>query len=353
MLRHAAPAAEAPLELADVPEPQPGPGEVRLRVRACGVCRTDLHTVEGDLELPVLPITPGHQVVGVVDAVGPGVDAALLGERRGVTWLWRACGTCPACRRGEENLCEGPLFTGLHRAGGYAEAMVVPAATTVPIPDAFGDVDAAPLLCAGVIGYRALRLSDLRPGERLALFGFGASAHLVIQVARHWGCEVVVYTRGAERQRLARELGAAWAGPAPAPGSPSRGGGAVEDPWRPAAEPAPGPADRAIIFAPAGDVVPSALAAVRPGGTVAVNAVHMTDIPQFPYRLLHGERTLRSVAHVTRRDARDFLRLAADVPVRAAIDVYPFADANRALRDLKAGAVRGAAVLAVAPAKLP
>ncbi|MFS8641240.1 MAG: SDR family oxidoreductase [Symbiobacteriaceae bacterium] len=206
-LHRPAAATGEPLGLAEVPEPEPGPGEIRLRVRACGVCLTDVHTVEGDLIPPAYPVVPGHQVVGIVDAVGPGVEGVRPGERRGAFWLHRACGRCPACRRGDENLCPDAAFTGLHVPGGYAEAMVVPAAYTVPIPAAFSDAEAAPLLCAGIIGYRALRLSGLQPGERLALFGFGSSAHLVIQVARHQGCEVVVYTRSEGHRRLARELG--------------------------------------------------------------------------------------------------------------------------------------------------
>ncbi|HEY8393607.1 MAG TPA: zinc-dependent alcohol dehydrogenase family protein, partial [Thermaerobacter sp.] len=358
----------------EVPQPEPGPGEIRLRVRACGVCLTDVHTVEGDLIPPAYPVIPGHQVVGIVDAVGPGVEGVRPGERRGAFWLHRACGHCPACRRGDENLCPDAAFTGLHVPGGYAEAMVVPAAYTVPIPAAFSDAEAAPLLCAGVIGYRALRLSGLQPGERLALFGFGSSAHLVIQVARHQGCEVVVYTRSERHRRLARELGARWAGgaevlagggPGDEPGwggyragtaaqgtagdtgyAGTSAGGAGEG-GDPAGAGTPPVCDRAIIFAPAGELVPLALRAVRPGGTVVINAVHMSDIPSFPYRLLHGERSVRSVAHVTRRDAEEFLRLAAQIPLRVKTRLYAFDEANQALRDVKHSAVDGAAVLIV------
>ena len=342
----------ARLRLGERPLPEPGPGEVRLVVRACGVCHTDLHTVEGELSPSLQPITPGHQVIGIVDAVGPGVTGIRLGERRGVFWLHRACGRCDACRRGDENLCPDAAFTGLDAHGGYAEAMVAPAAYTVPIPAGFSDAEAAPLLCAGVIGYRALRLSELKPGECLALFGFGASAHLVLQVARHWGCQVIVYTRGESRRRLARELGAVWAGGAEILSDAATGRPSPAPPAQPSAPPGrsslPPVADRAIIFAPAGELVPLALRAVRPGGTVAINAVHMSDIPSFPYRLLHGERTLRSVAHVTRADAEEFLRLAATIPIRVRTQVYPFSAADRALADLKAGAVDGAAVLQVA-----
>ncbi|MFO7274993.1 MAG: zinc-dependent alcohol dehydrogenase family protein [Bacillota bacterium] len=373
-LHRPAAATGEPLGLAEVPEPEPGPGEIRLRVRACGVCLTDVHTVEGDLIPPAYPVVPGHQVVGIVDAVGPGVEGVRPGERRGAFWLHRACGRCPACRRGDENLCPDAAFTGLHVPGGYAEAMVVPAAYTVPIPAAFSDAEAAPLLCAGIIGYRALRLSGLQPGERLALFGFGSSAHLVIQVARHQGCEVVVYTRSEGHRRLARELGARWAGGAEVLAAddpvahPGRGGhregmvaqgtgrgtgdartsgSGVNQGGDGAGTGAPPLCDRAIIFAPAGELVPLALRAVRPGGTVVINAVHMSDIPSFPYRLLHGERTVRSVAHVTRRDAEEFLRLAARIPIRVKTRLYAFEDANQALRDVKRSAVDGAAVLVV------
>ena len=353
-LSHPAPAISRPLQLAEVPEPQPGPGEIRLRVRACGVCLTDVHIAEGDLVPPAYPVTPGHQVVGVVDAVGPGVEGIRLGERRGAFWLHQACGRCEACRRGEENLCPHARFTGLHAPGGYAEAMVVPAAYTVPIPPAFDDATAAPLLCAGVIGYRALRLSGLEPGERLALFGFGASAHLVLQVARHWGCEVVVFTRSPAHRELARRLGAAWAGGAeelapvpdePAlPGTPAAARGGSFPPV-PAGGGIPLPCDRAIVFAPAGELVPLALRAVRPGGTVVINAVHMTDIPSFPYRLLHGERVLRSVAHVTRGDAEAFIALAGSLPLEVTVQRFRFDQANEALAAVKQSRVRGAAVL--------
>lgn len=400
-LMRPADARTAPLRLSEVDEPEPGPGEIRLRVRACGVCLTDVHIAEGDLVPPEYPVTPGHQVVGVVDAVGPGVEGIRPGERRGAYWLHQACGRCEACRRGEENLCPHARFTGLHVPGGYAEAMVVPAAYTVPVPPAFDDATAAPLLCAGVIGYRALRLSGLRAGERLALFGFGSSAHLVLQVARHQGCQVVVFTRSPAHRELARRLGAAWAGgaevlrrdepavpgtPAAAGGGPSepglggaaangrthpsparaeeqgRDGKAMDDPRFPRAvgeEPPdaeiPLPCDRAIVFAPAGELVPLALRAVRPGGTVVINAVHMSDIPSFPYRLLHGERVLRSVAHVTRRDAEEFMALAAALPLQVAVQRYPFDQANRALADVKESRVNGAAVLVVgeAPRRRP
>jgi len=314
-----------PLRLEDIEEPHAGPGQVRLRILACGVCHTDLHTVEGELDLPSLPIIPGHEVVGVVDEIGEGVEGIEPGDRRGAYWLHEACGECEPCRRGEENLCESPRFTGLHANGGYAEWMVVPARYTVPIPDMFGDVEAAPLLCAGIIGYRSLRLSDLQPGESLALFGFGASAHVVIQVARYWDCEVLVYTRSREHQEHALELGARWAGP----------------PY----DKIPALADRAITFAPVGEIVPAALRAVRPAGTVAINAVYMTDIPSFPYDLIYGERTLRSVANVTRQDAVEFMQLAPEIPVETTTVPYPFEEAHQALRDMKHSRINGAAVL--------
>ena len=321
-------AARGPLVLREIAAPEPGPGEVRLRVAACGVCHTDLHTAEGELALPRLPIVPGHQVVGTVDAVGPGVPAAVLGRRLGAYWLRKACGTCPACLRGEENLCERAEFNGLHGDGGYAEWMTVPFAYTVAIPERMESQAAAPLLCAGVIGCRSLRLSDFVPGSSVALFGFGASAHLVLQLAARQGAEVYVFTRGASHRRLALQLGAAWAG---APG-----------------EAAPRLADCAVTFAPVGSVVPQALAAVRAGGTVAINAVHMSDIPQMPYALLYGERKLRSVANLTAQDAREFIELADRLDIRAEFTRYPFAAANEALRDMKASRVDGAAVLDVA-----
>lgn len=323
------PAEENPLRPEELPVPVPGPGQVRLRVRACGVCHTDLHTVEGELPLRRLPVIPGHQVVGVIDQIGPqdpGQGPALrVGDRVGIPWVHWTCGSCDHCRRGEENLCERALFTGLDVNGGYAEYAVAPADFVVPIPDVFSDTEAAPLLCAGIIGYRSLRLAGVQPGETLALFGFGASAHLAIQVARHWGCRVYVFTRSREHQRLARELGAAWAGSA--------------------GEQAPSPADRAITFAPAGDLIPVALGALRRGGTLAINAVHLDRVPAFDYRLLYWERTVRSVANSTRQDALEFMEIAARIPIRVTTRVYPLEEANRALQDLKHRTVSGAAVL--------
>lgn len=321
------PVEESPLSLRDLPTPQPGPGEILLRVRACGVCHTDLHTVEGELALPRLPVVPGHQVVGTVAEVGEGVRTFRPGDRVGVPWLYSSCGTCAFCRRGEENLCENAQFTGLHVDGGYAEYMVARADFAYPIPEHFSDAEAAPLLCAGIIGYRSLRLSEVKPGERLGLFGFGASAHLAIQVARHWGCEVFVFTRSEEHRRLAQDLGAAWTG-------------------APDQEP-PVPLDRAILFAPAGHLVHNVLRALRRGGTLAINAIHMSPIPELPYALLYWERTIRSVANSTRRDAQEFLQVAAEIPVQTTVEEYPLEEANRALAQLKRGQVRGAAVLRI------
>jgi len=327
MLREARPIEEHPLKEVEVPEPTPGPGEVRIRVRACGVCHTDLHTVEGELDLPRLPIIPGHQIVGVVDQLGAEVTRFRLGDRVGVAWLHSSCGQCDFCRRGLENLCDQARFTGLHADGGYAQYTVVPADFAYPIPSGFPDLQAAPLLCAGVIGYRSLRLSEIQPGERLGLYGFGASAHVTIQVARHWGCEVFVFTRSEEHKQHARELGAAWVGDA------------RDEP--------PVLLDSAITFAPAGWIVLEALRVLRKGGTVAINAIHMSPIPEMKYGLIYGERTLRSVANMTRRDAEELLQLAAQIPIHTDVEVYPLAEANRVLQRLKDRLVRGAAVLEI------
>lgn len=327
ILRAPRPAEENPLEPADLRLPEPGPGEVRLRVLACGVCHTDLHLAEGEIALPRLPVVPGHQVVGVVEAVGPDVAPGAAGTRVGAPWLYWACGRCEYCRRGQENLCPEARFTGQHADGGFGEAMIAPAGFVYPIPDGFPDEQAAPLLCAGVIGYRSLRLSEIEPGGRLGLYGFGASAHVTIQVARHWGCQVYVFTRGEEHQRHALGLGAAWTGQA-------------QD--RP-----PAPLDSAITFAPAGWLVPHALRALRPGGTLAINAIHMSPIPEMPYDLIYGERTVRSVTNATRRDALELLKLAAEIPIRTDVESYPLAEANAVLQRLKRAEIRGAAVLTI------
>ncbi len=328
VLHAPAPIARRPLELEERERPEPGPGSVRVAVHACGCCRTDLHVVEGDLDLPALPIVPGHQVVGVVEELGPGCTRLAIGERVGVAWLHWACGVCAYCRRGEENLCEVARFTGWTVDGGYADALTVPEDFAVQLPAALSDLAAAPLLCAGVIGYRALRRAEVQPGERVALLGFGASAHLALQVLAYWGCEVVVLTRGERHRALARELGAAWVGDA--------------------AELPPEPCDRAVVFAPAGELVPVALQVVRPGGTVSLAGIHMSAIPSFDYALLWRERTLRSVANMTRRDAEEFMAIAAEAPVQAAVDTYPLEAAGEALDAIAHDAVRGAAVLEVA-----
>lgn len=306
-------------------DPEPDPGDVRVRVSACACCRTDLHVAEGDLDLPRLPIIPGHQAVGVVDAVGAGCTRLRVGARVGVAWLHRACGVCRFCTRGEENLCEAAVFTGWTVDGGYADALIVPEDFAVRLPEGVSDLEAAPLLCAGVIGYRALRRAEVEPGERVALLGFGASAHLALQVLRHWGCDTVVMTRGETHRALARELGASWVG-------------GIEDA-------PPDECDRAVVFAPAGKVVPVALRAIRPGGTVALAGIHMTTIPPLDHALLWRERSLRSVANMTRRDAEEFMALADDAGVRASYVTFPLEDANDALAAIASDAVRGAAVL--------
>jgi alcohol dehydrogenase, propanol-preferring len=306
------------------------PGEVVIAVAACAVCRTDLQLVEGDLPARRVPVVPGHQVVGVVTAVGEGVTDRAPGDRVGVAWIAATCGTCRFCRRGDENLCEQSTFTGWDHDGGYATEMCARADFTVPLPEGVTDVEAAPLLCGGVIGYRSLRVAGIGPhsnGRRLGLFGFGASATQVIQVARHWGVEVHVCTRSEREQERARALGATWAG-------------GYDDP-------PPAPLDAAITFAPVGSVVLAALDAVDRGGVVAVNAIHLDRIPEFDYDRLWWERSLRSVANVTREDVARFLELAAVVPIRTEAEVLPLDDANTALRRLAAGDVSGSFVLAI------
>ena len=317
--------AEGPLRPVQRDEPAPGPGELLLQLTACAVCRTDLQLATGDLAARRLPIVPGHQAVGRVAAVGEGVAGWSVGDRAGAYWLFGTDGTCRFCRSGRENLCESAEFTGWDRDGGFAEAMLARADVAARIPDGFADLDAAPLLCGGVIGYRALRISGIEPGGRLGLYGFGASASLCIQVARHWGCEVHVRARSeAERQR-ALELGAASAG-------------GYDDP-------PPHPLDAAITTAPVGDVVMAALRAMDRGGIVAVNAIHLDRVPEFPYDWLWWERQLRSVANVTRRDATEFMALAASIPIKTEAQLFPLEAANEALKALDAGAIRGAAVL--------
>ena len=326
VLHHPAPIASRPLTIEDLPIPEPGPGEVLLRVEACGVCRTDLHIAAG--ELPPLrgAITPGHQIVGRVEKLGQGIAGLEPGTRVGVSWLGGVDGACPLCRKGRENLCDHPAYTGYSVNGGYAEYTVARADFLIPLPDQPAATDLAPLLCAGIIGFRSLRVAEVAPGDRVGLFGFGASAHLAIGVLRHWNCEVYVSTRGASHQQLARDRGAAWVGDA------------TERP--------PVPLDCAVTFAPSGDVVLAALASLRKGGIVAINAIHLDRIPQFDYdSLLWGERQLRSVANMTRQDGRDFVALAAKIGICPRTTVFRLADVNDALLAVANDAVDGAAVV--------
>ncbi len=314
-----------PLKLVDLPCPEPGPGQLRIKVSACGVCHTDLHIAEGDIALPRLPTVPGHEIVGVVDALGEGVTRFPLGARVGVPWLHRSCGTCRHCAAGEENLCGSIELTGLHVDGGFAEWTLAEEDFAYAIPERFSDTEAAPLLCAGVVGYRALRRSGARPGHRLGLYGFGASAHIVLQIARAWDCEVFVFTRSEHHRRLARSLGAVWAK------------GTDEDPGA--------LMDESIIFAPAGPLVPLALAGLEHGGTLVLGGIHMSDIPALPYDLLWHERTVASVANSTRQDVIDLLQVAAEIPIRSAVEPFRLEESNDVLSKLKAGKVNGAAVL--------
>ncbi len=317
-----------PLRHADLPVPEPGPGQVLVGVHTCGVCRTDLHVVDGDLTEPKLPLVPGHQIVGTVERAGEGAERFAVGDRVGVPWLGWTDGECRYCRSGRENLCDRARFTGYDTDGGYAEAAVADERFCFPIPDDYPDLQAAPLLCAGLIGYRALRLCG-DDAERIGFYGFGASAHILCQVAAHQGRRVFAFTRAgdSEGQHFARRVGAEWAG-------------AVEDQ-------APELIDAAIIFAPVGELVPAALRASAKGATIVCAGIHMSDIPEFPYEILWGERAVRSVANLTRRDGEEFLELAPRVPVRTEVQVYPLQDANTALDDLRAGRLAGAAVLSV------
>ena len=379
LLRRIAPIDSAPLELVDLPTPEPGPGEVRIRVRCCAICRTDLHVIEGDLPPQKMPLVPGHQIVGIVDRLGPPLAASRqeppleLGQRVGVAWLRHTCGHCGFCTRGQENLCESARFTGYHADGGYAEYAVAPAAFCYELPPAptknlpspigrgvggeappsvetsfdaarsaltltlsqrergpvgFSDIEAAPLLCSGIIGYRALRRCNLPPGGRLALYGFGSSAHVVIQIAIARGCEVYVVTRGENHRELARRMGAVWVG---------------ED-----AAQMPVKVDSAIMFAPAGELVLPALESLNKGGTLSLAGIYMTPIPQMDYqRYVFYERDIRSVTCNTRQDGRDLLAEAAAIPIRPHTTLYPLADANRALQDLKHDRISGTGVLMI------
>ena len=324
-LRAPAKVESNPLVFGDVPKPEPASGEILIRVEVCGVCRTDLHVIEGELPSRKFPIVPGHQAVGHVAATGAGAGRLAIGSRVGVAWLHKTDGTCEYCRRGEENLCDNPQFTGYTVNGGYAEYVVAPEDFVYPLPEILVAEQAAPLLCAGIIGYRCLRLSGVNAGARLGLYGFGAAGHVAIQVARYWGVEVYASSRDARHQALARELGAVWTG------------GILDAP--------PEKLDAAIVFAPAGEIVPAALAVLKKGGRLILGGIHMSDIPAFPYSLLYEERVIRSVANNTRKDGHEFLRLAAEIPVKTHVQVYPLAEANRALNALKNDAIRGAAVL--------
>jgi alcohol dehydrogenase, propanol-preferring len=329
-------AAGQPLRWTETPDPVAGPGQLVLRVHACGVCRTDLHIADGELTAPKLPLVMGHQIVGTVVGLGAGVDRFRLGDRVGVPWLGWTDGDCRYCRSQRENLCDRARFTGYQIDGGYAEMAAADQRYCLPIPAGYPDLQAAPLLCAGLIGFRALRLAG--PPEqagKLGFYGFGAAAHILTQVARHEGRQVFAFTRRGDEagQRFARRLGAVWAGSA--------------------GDPPPEPLDGALIFAPAGDLVPAALRAVAKGGTVVCAGIHMSEIPAFPYDVLWGERVLRSVANLTRRDGEEFLAKAPAVPVRTEVTVFPLAQANEALAALRAGSFHGAAVIAVDPALVP
>ena len=313
------------LRAVEMPAPQPGPGQLQVAVSACGVCRTDLHVVDGDLTEPKLPIVPGHEIVGRVSLVGDGVDGFEIGDRVGIPWLGHTCGACSYCLAQDENLCDAPGFTGYQIDGGYAEFTVADAAYCFPLPSDADDAELAPLLCAGLIGYRSLVMAG--DARRLGIYGFGAAAHILAQVAHFQQREIYAFTSPGDSaaQQFALELGAAWAGDSD--------------------RPPPVELDAAIIFAPVGSLVPAALAAVRKGGSVVCGGIHMSNIPEFPYAILWGERVLRSVANLTRRDAIEFLALAPQVPVRTRVVEYALADANRALDDLRAGRLTGAAVL--------
>ena len=328
LLDHHADVVTAPLQLRDLPTPEPGPGQVRVKVHVCGICRTDLHVVEGELPPSTRPIVPGHQAVGVVDHLGPDVTTLKLGDRVGIAWLQDTCETCEFCTTGRENLCQAATFSGYHVHGGFAEYALVFARFAYPIPSMFSDAEAAPLLCAGMIGYRALRRSQLKPGERLGLYGFGASAHVTIQIARHWGCPVYVFSHRAAHQSLAKQLGATWVGQA------------TESP--------PEKLHASIIFAPAGHLVPLALQALERGGTVVMAGIYSSDVPSLVYdRDLFQERTLQSVTANTRQDGLDLFHAATEIPIRTHTQAFRLEDANHALQALKAGKINGAGVLTI------
>lgn len=327
ILGHPQPIEKAPLIGIDTPPPAPGEKEILLEVKACGICRTDLHIIEGELPPKKSPVIPGHQIVAVVKQAGIKVTRFAVGDRVGVPWLHWACGQCAFCRRGQENLCEAARFTGYDVDGGFAQYTLVSEDFAYPVPAGFPDEQAAPLLCAGIIGYRALRLTGVGSGERLGMYGFGASAHVTIQVALHRGCEVLVVTRKDMHRQLAETLGARWVG------------GEEDTP--------PAKLDGAIIFAPAGPIVPQALASLRKGGTLVLAGIYMTPIPEMNYQLLYHERAIKSVANYTRRDAQELLQLAGEIPIKTQIEVFPLEEANRALLALKRDGIRGAGVLKI------
>ncbi|MGB2763219.1 MAG: zinc-dependent alcohol dehydrogenase family protein [Candidatus Aminicenantaceae bacterium] len=328
ILKKFAPIDQNPLELVNLPIPNISPEDILIRVKVCGVCHTDLHTVEGELPQVKLPIIPGHQVVGMVERRGNITSRFKEGDRVGVAWLNSACGLCGFCERGNENLCENACFTGYNTNGGYAEHIVIPEKFAYAIHEIFSDEEASPLLCAGIIGYRALRQSEVKPGQRLGLYGFGASAHVAIQVAVHWGCEVYVFSRSEEHRELARELGAVWTGTS------------KDEP--------PKKMDSSVIFAPAGELVLDALKVLDKGGTVALAGIYMSPIPEMDYvKYLYHERTLRSVANATRKDGEELLKIAAEIPIRTTTQLFPLEEANRTLQLLKTGKINGAAVLKI------
>jgi len=317
-----------PLKLVDIEPHKLGPREALVRVQACGICHTDLHTVEGELDLPKKPVVPGHQVVGVVEKLGEGATRFKEGDRIGMAWLYSTCGKCSYCQQDKENLCENAQFTGYHTDGGYAQYTVIHEDFAYRIPDRFSAEEAAPLLCAGIIGYRALRLSEIKPGQRLGLYGFGASAHVAIQVAVHWGCKVYVFSRSKEHQKLGENLGAVWTGKSN--------------------QVPPEKLDSAIIFAPAGEIVLHALKALDKGGTLALAGIYMTPIPQMDYtEHLYYERTIRSVTASTRKDGDQLLQIAAEIPIQTKTTSFPLQDANKALLLLKQGKFNGAGVLKI------
>jgi len=321
------PVEEGPLSRVDIPVPALRDTDVLIKVRNCAVCHTDLHIVEGEIDLPRLPVVPGHQIVGTVERVGPGATRYKIGNRVGVAWLNWTDGVCYYCKHEQENLCDNALFTGYSVDGGYAEYQVTDERFVYPIPDGYSDAEAAPLLCAGVIGYRALRLSDAKEASRIGLYGFGASAHIALQILRHWGVQAYVFTRGAEHRKLAESLGAVWAGES------------NDDPQV--------QMDCSIIFAPAGGLVPGALARLRKGVTLTLAGIHMSPIPQLDYSLIWGERVMRSVANATRKDAEELLAIAARSPIHVEIETYPLDQINSVLLKLKRSEVQGAAVVSV------